>query len=284
MVDNLTYRTDDGTRWGGGQGFPLSAVQVDLNFWSLFFAVAAVEDALLAQSNAGIDFISQPVGGNQFFVHLTDHRVLGPFTIPTAQWSPKGEWQPNHAYSAFDVVSHNGSVYLVSVSHTSGATFSALSTDGLGHPLYMLLLSTPANSLPSDGTIGQRLARASSSPFVTEWVSDKRVLFVQVNGHPDANELLLQYPVVDHSVLPASLVGSAFFEGIRTVTAVSYTLTLNGSAIGSIDFSGGSPETITVTLGRTVLIPGDVLALTGPSVPDGNQSDISFSIVSLLTE
>lgn len=284
MVDNLTYRTNDGTRWGGGQGSPLSAVTVDLNFWALFTAVTALETAFVGGAAAGIDFISQPTGGDMFYIHLTDHRVLGPYKIPTAQWNPRGEWQPLHAYAAFDVVSHNGSVYLVSVPHTSGSTFSALSTDGLGHTLYMLLLTTPANSMPNGGTVGQRLVKASGSPFVTEWASDKRVLFVQVNGHPDPSELLLQYAVVDHSYLPASLIGSAFFEGIRSLGLSSYTLLLNGSAIGSIDFEGGSPEVIVVTLNRTTLIPGDVLSMIGPSIPDVNQADISFSIVTLLTE
>jgi len=284
MVDNLTYRTDDGTRWGGGQGSPLAAATVDLNFWSLFIAVAALEDQLLAGAAAGIDFISQVTGGNQFFIHLTDHRVLGPFTIPTSQWNPKGQWKPLTAYAAFDVVSDNGSTYLVSIAHTSAATFSPLATDGLGHPLYMLLLETPANSLPADGTIGQRLVRSRASPFTTEWVSDKRVLFVQVNGHPDPSELLLQYAVVDHSVLPVSLTGSAFFEGTPANSATTYNLLLNGDAIGSINFSGGSPETITVTLAETVLFPGDVLSMVGPTTPDINQSDISFSIVTLLTE
>lgn len=284
MVANLTYRTDDGSRWGGGQGSDLDADQIDLNFWNLFFAIAAVETDILAGSNAGIDFISQPVGGNQFFIHLTDHRVLGPFTIPTAQWNPRGEWQPVTHYSAFDVTSHNGSVYLVSIGHTSAATFSPLATDGLGHPLYMLLLSTPTNVLPEGGTVGQRLVRASASPFVTEWASDKRVAFVQINGHPDPSELVLQYPVVEHSLLPASLVGSAFFEGVHVRDDATYALFLNGAAIGSIDFHGGSPEVITVTLNATVLAPGDVLTLRGPATPDANQSDISFSIVMLLTE
>lgn len=285
MVDNLTYRTDDGTRWGGGQGSPLAAVTVDLNFWSLFTAVAAIEEEILGGATSSIDFISQPADGNKIFVHMTDHRVLGPFILPSAEWRPRGEWQPLTAYLAFDVVSHNGSVYIITVDHTSGATFSPNATDGLGHTLYMLLLSTPANSLPEGGTIGQRLVRSTDSPaFVTEWVSDKRVLFVQINGPPDANEILLQYTVVDHSILPASLFGSVFFEGIPAVAAVSYDLLLNGTGIGTIDFSGGSPETITVTLNETVLIPGDVFSVIGPSFPDSNQANVSLSIVSLLTE
>lgn len=284
MVDNLTYRTDDGTRWGGGQGSPLAAVTVDLNFWSLFSAVGALEDQLLAGAAAGIDFISQPQDGNKIFIHLTDHRVLGPFTIPTALWNPRGMWQASTAYAAFDVVSYNGAVYLVSIAHTSATTFSPHATDGLGHNLYMLLLETPANSLPIGGTVGQRLAKASGSPFISEWVSDKRVAFVQINGNPDPNELLLQYPVVDHSILPASLLGSAFFEGIPAVALTTYDILLNGAAIGTIDFSGGSPESITVTLSQTVLIPGDVLSITGPVTPDINQANVSLSIVMLLTE
>lgn len=284
MVDILVYRTDDGTRWGGGQGSDLAAATVDINFWSLFVAVAAIEDDLLAGAAAGIDFISQPTGGDMFYVHLTDHRVLGPFKIPTAQWNPRGEWQATTSYAAFDVVSNNGSVYLVSIAHTSAGSFSPLATDGLGHLLYMLLLSTPTNVLPDGGTIGQRLVRSSGSPFVTHWETDKRIAFAQIDGNPNPSELVLQYPVVDNSVLPASLTGSAFFEGVPCLASTTYTLLLNGASIGTINFSGGSPETITVTLNETTLVPGDLLTINGPTIPDVNQADISFTIVMLLTE
>lgn len=283
MVASLTYRTDDGTRWGGGQGSDLAAVTIDLNFWSLFSAIEAVE---AAQTNgAGIDYITQPVNGNIFFVHLTDHRVLGPFTLPAAQWNPRGEWQPATLYAPFDVVSHNGSLYIVTVQHTSAGTFSPFATDGLGHSLYILILSSPANSLPDGGTLGQRLTKASGSPYITEWTSDKVRPFVFCQGQPQPNELLLQFTVVDHMTLPVGLSGTVAFANTPTQTDVSFTISLNGASIGSIDFSGPSPEEVSVTFPSTIACePGDVLTVNGPAVPDTIQADISITLVALLTE
>src|ERR1035437_8789427 len=161
MVASLTYRTADGARWGGGQGSDLAAVTIDLNFWLCFSAIQALEDNIAV--NAGIDYINQPSGGNLFYVHLTNHAVLGPFVIPTAQWSARGPWAATTVYGAYDLVTQGGSLYLVLIAHTSGATFSAGATDGLGHNLYSLLLASPANSLPGGGTVGQKLAKASGS-------------------------------------------------------------------------------------------------------------------------
>src|ERR1035437_3443367 len=152
MVASLTYRTADGTRWGGGQGSNLAAVTIDLNFWTLFSAIQALEDH--SDVNAGIDYINQPSGGNLFYIHLTNHAVLGPFVIPTAQWNARGPWAATTVYGAYDTVTQGGSLYLVLIAHTSGGTFFSGATDGLGHNLYSLLLSSPANSLPTAGTIG----------------------------------------------------------------------------------------------------------------------------------
>src|SRR5665647_416839 len=139
MVASLTYRTADGTRWGGGQGSDLAAVTIDLNFWEIFTAIETLEAG--ASVGAGIDYINQPSGGNLFYVHLTNHAVLGPFVIPTAQWNARGAWAPTTVYAAYDVVYSDGSLYLITVPHTSGSTFSPYATDGLGHNLYNLLLT-----------------------------------------------------------------------------------------------------------------------------------------------
>lgn len=283
MVTSLTYRTDDVTRWGGGNGSDLAAVQVDLNFWTLFSAVQALEDHADG-AGAGIDFINQPAAGNLFFVHLTDHRVLGPFVIPTAQWNPRGEWQPTTAYAAYDVVYEDGSLYLITIPHTSGSTFSAFSTDGLGHLLYNLVLQQPADELPVGGTPGQRLIKSSSSPYKTEWGSDFIRLNCFVEGLPQPSELLMQYLVTDHMFLPQNLTGTVIFQSIQSATTVVYTLAQNGNVIGTITFEGPSPIDILVSFPTDVFfIPGDVLTLTAPPSPDLAQQDLSFTFLATLT-
>lgn len=280
MVGTLSFRTADNTRWGGGNVTDLTAVQVDINFWTLFEAIAQLEAD--QDITVSIDFIT--VSGNQMFITLTNHAVLGPFTLPTAQWKPRGVWTPNTAYAPFDVVSNAGNLYLVTTAHTSAATFNSNATDGLGQALYILILSAPANSLPNAGNTGQVLMKASESPFVSAW-SDLFIRMVAfVGGQPNPSELLLQYVVVDDMTIPAGLVGSAFFANTPTATDVTYTITHNTNPIGSITFNGPSPENITVSFTADITcVPDDVIALVGPVTPDARQADITFVIVATLT-
>jgi hypothetical protein len=279
MPANLTYRTAG--VWGGGNGSDLTATQVDQNFFTLFSAVSALEDH--ADTGAGIDFINQPGGGNLFYIHLTNHAVLGPFVIPTAQWNPRGAWTPNTVYAAFDVVSENGSVYLITVPHTSGTTFSAFSTDGMGHTLYSLILTNPSDVLPVGGTAGMRLVKSTGSPFASEWLSDQIRIHLFVEGQPSPNETLIQFPVADNMTIPAGLTGSVIYQRIPTASVVSYTLFKNGASIGIIEFAI-SPEVVIVAFTADVhCVPGDIISLVGPAVPDHTQTDISFTILAALT-
>lgn len=280
MVASLTYRTADNTRWGGGQGSDLLAATIDLNFWTLAQAIAQLESD--QSITVSIDYIT--VTGNQMYVTLTNHAVLGPFTLPTAEWSPRGNWAPTTAYAPFDVVSENGSLYLVTTAHTSAATFNVNATNGTGQALYVLILSAPENALPANGTIGQVLTKSSGSPFASEWGNLYVRLAVFVGGQPNPSETLLQYSVVDAMTLPVGLAGSSAYEGVATLLNVTYTLNQNGNAIGSITFTGPSPQDVDVTFPAAVnFIPGDTFTLVGPTTPDAQQADISFTIVATLT-
>lgn len=285
MVGSLTYRTDDFARWGAGQGSDLDAHPIDVNFWILFVAIGALE-AAQANFGAGISYITQPVGTNQLFVTLTDHRVLGPFTIPIAGWNPRGPWEPLTTYGAFDVVDdHNGALYITLIPHTSAATFSPYATDGLGHNLYILLLRQPQNEIPTNGVLGQRLAKASGSPYATAWVTDYLRLAAYIEGQPTANEMFMQYVCVDHMKLPVGLAGSIAYNSIASNTTVVYTIKKNGSSIGSISFAGTSPHTITATFASDVFfVPGDVITMFAPAVPDSLQANISFTLKASLTD
>jgi len=280
MPASVVYRTADATRWGGGQGSDLAAVTIDLNFWTLFSAVDVLENALVV--NAGIDYINQPTGGNIFYVHLTDHRVLGPFTIPTAQWVARGAWAPTTSYAAYDVVSNNGSVYLITIPHTSGATFSAFATDGAGHNLYNLLLSQPANQLPLGGTPGQRLIKLGTGDFVTEWQTDFVRLALFVAGLPDAGELVLQFAVADNMTLPVGLSGSVIFSNLPAAAPAIFQINKNGAAIGTIEFAP-SPHVIVSFPAAITFVPGDIITITAPSPQDATLSDVSLTLVADLT-
>lgn len=284
MVASLTYRTADFTRWGGGQGSNLSATQVDLNFWTLFEAIQAIQSE--PDNFAGIDFITV-MAGDQLYITLTDHRVMGPFTLPTSEWNPRGVWQPNTAYAPFDVVTFNGSLYLITIGHTSAATFSPFATDGNGHNLYNLILNSPDNVLPLNGSLGQRLVRQTGSPLATSWEYDRIRMYVFIAGQPDPGGLYLQYPVGDFMSLPQGLAGSVFYAHNSSIAPTTYTLSIirDGApfAIGTITFNVSPPDVTVAFPSQVNLEPGDIVTLTAPGLPDAAQANISFLLIANLT-
>jgi hypothetical protein len=282
MVASLTYRTANLALWGGGNGSDLTATQVDTNFWTLYEAIVELQNN--PNGFAGIDYIAQ-TGGNLLYIHLTDHRVLGPYTLPTAEWNPRGQWEPDTLYAPFDVVSDDGSLYIVNVSHTSGTTFSVLSTDGEGHALYTLILSSPTNVLPENGSPGQRLVKQAGSPLTTAWEYDLIRLALYIEGQPTPGEQLIQYCVTDNITFPAGLAGSVIFQETETVSFVQYTLAKNGNPIGSINFLISPAGEITVSFPTAVTcVPGDIITMLAPGTPDTSQANISFSLVAQLTD
>jgi hypothetical protein len=156
-MDAITYRTDDLTRWGTGQGARLTAHQADINFWTLFSMITALAD------HASTDMIASiTASGNQLFVTMADGTVFGPFTLPAAQWTFRDEgWLPATLYSPFDVFENNGSLYLVKLRHVSAATFDPAANDGEGHDLYQRILAPGPydagmffpDHIPADGSL-----------------------------------------------------------------------------------------------------------------------------------
>jgi hypothetical protein len=274
MTDNITYRGTDPTRWGTGQESDLSAEQIDINFWFLYSSLVALQDH--AGANADIDYFV--VTGNQLFVHLTNHAVLGPYILPIAQWNFKEEWTPITHYGLLDVVTSNGSLYIVVWDHTSDATFDPNAGDGAGHDYYKLLLAQPANMLPTGGTARQRLVKIDAADFNVAWDSDYRHLALFIQGKPAANELLLRYLVTENLTLPAGLPGSGGSAGVPTTTSVAYAISKNGTAIGNITFPATGAAGVISFSTDIGFVSGDILSINGPAIPDGDQANISITL------
>lgn len=278
-LQTLTYRSVDNTRWGAGNGSLLTDVQVDLNFWNISQAILELEDS--QQLTVSIDYITQVSNGNQFYVVLTNHAVLGPFTIPTAQWNPRGEWQPETNYSPFDTVGVDGSLYLVMQPIISAATFSPGATQN-DAAVYVLILSPPADGVPTDGVVGQKLV-FRGSPELSAWENEYVRLALFIPGQPTAGSILLQYCVVDSMTLPIGLQGSVAYADTPTLTTVSYSIFQNKNPIGSIIFTGPSPDSIEVEFTTDInFVPGDVITIVAPASPDAQQANISITLLATL--
>jgi len=155
-----TFRTSG--PWGPGIGMDLTPTQVDQNFYQ------AIQD-IQAKAAQGVGISNFVVTGNQMTVVLTDHTLLGPYTLPMAQISFRGEWVPNTDYYAGNVITHAGSTYMVEVNHTSAATFDPGANDGAGNDFYGLLLQNPACTIPAGGPTGYFLRKATSADYSVAW-------------------------------------------------------------------------------------------------------------------
>jgi hypothetical protein len=160
----IVYRTSGA--WGAGKGANLVAGEVDLNFYELAQRMTTVEGDL-PDVAVSIAFFS--ISGTLFSVHLTDGSIQGPFELPVRAWTFRGEWLPATVYNVDDVVTANGSVYMVLVNHTSAATFNAGANDGAGNNYYGLLLTNPSNVLPAGGAIGEYLVKTDDVDYVVGW-------------------------------------------------------------------------------------------------------------------
>lgn len=238
----IIYRTAGA--WGAGKGANLVAAEIDGNFYDVDQRIVDLEDSMPDAAN-GIAFFSV-TGTNLFNVHMTDGTIHGPFELPQIAWNFRGDWTPATAYAANDVVSANGSVYLVLVNHTSAATFDPGANDGAGHDYYGLLLTNPANVLPVGGDVGQYLAKTDTDDYVVGWET-------------------LPTPDLSHTVLGAS--GTTYIltlanvaTYVRCTNASGCTITIQPDA--TLDFPLGTEISFRqCTAGGVVLVAGSGVTL-----------------------
>jgi len=160
---SIVYRTPG--PWGPSSVTEdLTPNQVDNNFWELVQQIAA-------KAVQGVGIANIIVVGNQMTILLTDHTLLGPFTLPVAAISFRGEWQPNTDYLANDIITHGGSTYIVLWNHTSAATFDPGANDGMGHDYYGLLLQNAATTIPPGGANGAFLRKLGILDYVAQWTT-----------------------------------------------------------------------------------------------------------------
>lgn len=113
-----TYRTAGA--WGAGKGANLVASEVDENFYGLVQRVTNVED----NPALPVSIASVTVSGQYFTVHYTNASSSGPFLLPVAQMTWRGDWAPTTLYHPFDLLFQLGAgLYMVTSEFTSGTTF-----------------------------------------------------------------------------------------------------------------------------------------------------------------
>jgi hypothetical protein len=207
----VVYRTPG--PWGAGKGGNLVAAEIDGNFYDVDRRVTVVEDNMPAAAN-GIAFFS--VSGNSFYVHMTDGTIQGPFTLPQQAWNFRGAWTPSTTYNVNDVVTANGSTYMVLLNHISALAFDPNANDHAGHNAYGLLLTNPGNSIPAGGATGQYLTKTDTADYVIGWQTP--VVF--------PSQALLEAPNTTYTLTLANIASY-----VRCVNASGCTITVSNDAV-----------------------------------------------------
>lgn len=161
-MTSITFRTDDGAKWGTGVGHNLTPAQVDVNFWNLKTAIEYLQE----NPPEAVSVSSVVQSANTITFYMTDGTTQGPFILPAAAITFRGDWAATTAYGVGDIIAANAGLYIVLTAHTSGATFDPGANDGSGADYYDQIL---APSFPTGGTTGQVLAKASGADFDVEW-------------------------------------------------------------------------------------------------------------------
>lgn len=266
----IIYRTDDATRWGIGKGSDLDPDEVDRNFWEVLSAIAVATDHM-AELVVSIDYLT--VTANTFTVTLTDHTVLGPYTLPQINWNFRGAWQPSTNYAVYDVFSINAQVYQVLVTHLSDTTFNPAATNGLGAQLYGLLLEIPGHVIPAGGHTGDILMKASDDDFDLRWF----VLFID-----DIADVQMLSPIDEGQVLTfdtgrwTNKDPSPGLVQVQTVSASVWTPTI--ADVGKYTrFTSSSPDGTLIQIAPSATFP----AVIGSEIHGRQATDGFVTIVGL---
>lgn len=168
----LTYRSVKGSA--------LTADEFDGNTAE----IAAVKDrvtTLEGETLVSITSITQ--AGGVMTIHLSNSTAVN-LVMPVLDINDRGEWAPDTFYAKDDYFTTNGGFFRVLLDHTSGDTFDEFANDGLGHDYYRRLMSSPANSFPDGGELGDVIMKLSATEQDKGW---RKLPSIYVNFDPSSD-------------------------------------------------------------------------------------------------
>ena len=174
--------TDPMSRWVSSFNTVLDAPYVDYNFWNLDTRVSALEAGETSGGFSGgggpfAEIESFTIAGDfaylingTFTATLTNGNTIGPDAFPFPMWLSAGAWQANTPYLVGNTFYIDGAVYGVIYPYPGAATFDAGATDGHGHNYFSPpIFVNPSDVLPTGGTTGQYLGKASDADYDVAW-------------------------------------------------------------------------------------------------------------------
>jgi hypothetical protein len=259
-MDGVDYRTTDLLKWGvgtgAGSGGNLTPVQVDLNFWNVYSRLKTLED----DPPSAVSVSGFTVIGSQFQVNLSDGSHAGPYDLPIATFTFRGNWTNGVTYSKLDtfrVVSRG--LYLVLQPHTTPAlpaVFNPLAVDGSSNPLYLLVY-------------GEDTFIYDFGFFYPGRVGTGIEVSAAIAGHVFVREV----------ILPAGLSGSKASLKVAPAASLSFGIEHNGTNVGSLDFTIGSTIGAFTFADDVDCVVGDRLTLIRPTAIDSAARELSVTIL-----
>lgn len=142
----MLFVTTDNTRWGAGVG-PLTARQLDLNFWELRSAL----NSLIANPITPVQIAGITSVGRNLTFHMDDGTDIGPVALPVVEPHWRGDYPGDTALEELDIFRKVGvGLYLVLQNHMAPTEFDkTLLVDG--NPAYFEMFAfAPAANVACD--------------------------------------------------------------------------------------------------------------------------------------
>lgn len=237
--EGLLFRTTDMGQWGTGKGSPLTAVEVDENFYTLAVKVKDLQD----NPPTPVEIANFQVIGSQLKIFMNDGTFFGPFTLPTAQFVFRDEWLPDGVqYYELDLVSVAGQgLFLVRLDHLSAATFDPDATDGDGNALYLKVFGEDTYIY----TFGFFYPGKPGTGM-------------------DTGDMMAAHLFNENVYLPADAAGSLAMLRVDPAADMEIKLFMNGLEIGLIEFSAGDPVGVVSFTELHQFTPNDVFYVQFP--------------------
>lgn len=249
----LIYRTTGA--WGAGKGSPLTSVEGDANIYQLLQRIVALED----NPPAAVSISSITQSDDTILVHMSDGSTFGPFTLPTASFNDRGDWEQDKQYYKNDIVHVPAvGVFKLNYDFLTDPTdpFDPDQTDGLGHRVYLKIMKE------------ETLA----------YIYDIGFYYPSRPGQGiDTGGNIFSHIVTEAMYLPISLTGSYAKLATAPAAALVFPLLKNATSIGSVNFALGA-TTATFTFAADVsFAAGDVLRVGRPTAIDTAAQELSLT-------
>lgn len=202
---------------------------------------------------------------------------------PTAPTATAGTSTTQLATTAFVASAVNSGVSgsVVSFNTRTGAvTLTAADVTGVGGALLAspALTGTPTAPTAAQGTNTTQLA-------TTAFVQAAKYYDVVGGaiGPVIASQLMVQFVSGRTVTFPAGLTNSQGYALTAPTASATFTITANGTAVGTMVFAAGS-HTATFTASSSFgLTAGQILTITAPSSADTTMATVSFTLLGLAT-